>query len=116
MTCAACASRIEKKLNRMPGVTATVNYATEKARVAFGEGVDVDDVIAMVVKTGYTAERQPTPFARQPTPDGPQPTPDGQQPTPPERQPTPDGQQPTPPERQPTPDGQQPTPPERQPT
>ncbi|MEU8965505.1 heavy metal-associated domain-containing protein, partial [Streptomyces sp. NPDC048491] len=81
MTCAACASRIEKKLNRMPGVTATVNYATEKARVAFGEGVDVDDVIAMVVKTGYTAERRPTPFARQPTPDG-------QQPTPPERHPT----------------------------
>ncbi|MFF3695051.1 heavy metal translocating P-type ATPase [Streptomyces sp. NPDC002221] len=116
MTCAACASRIEKKLNRMPGVTATVNYATEKARVAFGEGVDVDDVIAMVVKTGYTAERQPTPFARQPTPDGRQPTPAGRQPTPPDRQPTPAGRQSTPPERQPTPDGQQSTPPERQPT
>ncbi|MFJ4475413.1 heavy metal translocating P-type ATPase [Streptomyces xanthochromogenes] len=59
MTCAACASRIEKKLNRMPGVTATVNYATEKARVAFGEGVVLDDVLATVVKIGYTAE--PTP-------------------------------------------------------
>ena len=39
MTCASCAARIEKKLNRMDGVTATVNYATEKARVAVGPGV-----------------------------------------------------------------------------
>ncbi|MEU2950162.1 heavy metal translocating P-type ATPase [Streptomyces xanthochromogenes] len=61
MTCAACASRIEKKLNRMPGVTATVNYATEKARVAFGEGVVLDDVLATVVKIGYTAEPTPPP-------------------------------------------------------
>ncbi|WP_189765489.1 heavy metal translocating P-type ATPase [Streptomyces xanthochromogenes] len=86
MTCAACASRIEKKLNRMPGVTATVNYATEKARVAFGEGVEVDDVIATVRKTGYTAE--PTPPAHQPTPPDRQPTPARQQPTPPVWQPT----------------------------
>ena len=35
MTCAACAMRIEKKLNRLDGVTATVNYATERATVAF---------------------------------------------------------------------------------
>ncbi|MFK0178161.1 heavy metal translocating P-type ATPase [Streptomyces xanthochromogenes] len=63
MTCAACASRIEKKLNRMPGVTATVNYATEKARVAFGEGVVLDDVLATVVKIGYTAEPTPPPPA-----------------------------------------------------
>ncbi|MDG9702854.1 cation-translocating P-type ATPase [Streptomyces sp. DH37] len=55
MTCASCAARIEKKLNRMDGVSATVNYATEKARVAFGEGVTVDDLIATVEKTGYTA-------------------------------------------------------------
>jgi Cu+-exporting ATPase len=55
MTCASCANRVEKKLNRLDGVTATVNYATEKARVSFGEGVTTDDLIATVAKTGYTA-------------------------------------------------------------
>ncbi|NGO73320.1 cation transporter, partial [Streptomyces boncukensis] len=48
MTCASCANRIEKKLNRMEGVTASVNYATEKARVSFPEDVAVDDLIATV--------------------------------------------------------------------
>ncbi|WP_447041975.1 heavy metal translocating P-type ATPase [Streptomyces sp. DSM 118878] len=56
MTCASCSSRIEKKLNRMEGVTATVNLATEKARVAYAEGVEVADLIALVEKLGYTAE------------------------------------------------------------
>ncbi|MCG3044549.1 heavy metal translocating P-type ATPase, partial [Streptomyces sp. S1A] len=55
MTCASCAARIEKKLNRMDGVSATVNYATEKAKVSFGEGVGVEDLIATVEATGYTA-------------------------------------------------------------
>jgi Cu+-exporting ATPase len=55
MTCASCAARVEKKLNRLDGVTATVNYATEKAKVHFGEGVTTDDLIATVEKTGYTA-------------------------------------------------------------
>ncbi|WP_232852427.1 heavy metal translocating P-type ATPase [Nocardia acididurans] len=55
MTCASCASRIEKKLNRIEGVTATVNYATEKAKVSFPESVTTDDLIAKVVDTGYTA-------------------------------------------------------------
>ncbi|MFI9078138.1 heavy metal translocating P-type ATPase [Streptomyces sioyaensis] len=57
MTCASCAARIEKKLNRMEGVTATVNYATERARVtlAQGSGVETADLIATVEKTGYTA-------------------------------------------------------------
>lgn len=55
MTCASCASRIERKLNRLDGVTATVNYATEKAKVAFGAGVDPRDLIAEVEKSGYTA-------------------------------------------------------------
>ncbi|WP_406427239.1 heavy metal translocating P-type ATPase [Streptomyces sp. NBC_01589] len=65
MTCASCAARIEKKLNRMDGVTATVNYATEKARVGFGAGTRLDDVIATVEKTGYTAQplQRPTPTA-----------------------------------------------------
>ncbi len=56
MTCASCASRIERKLNRMPGVEATVNYATEKAKVAFPEGTTAADLIATVQATGYTAE------------------------------------------------------------
>ncbi|MBT1183540.1 copper-translocating P-type ATPase [Streptomyces sp. CJ_13] len=61
MTCASCAARIEKKLNRMDGVTATVNYATEKARVSYAGDVGVADLIATVVKTGYTATEPPPP-------------------------------------------------------
>jgi Cu+-exporting ATPase len=60
MTCASCAARIEKKLNRMDGVTATVNYATEKARVTYAGDVTVPDLIATVEATGYTA-REPRP-------------------------------------------------------
>jgi Cu+-exporting ATPase len=60
MTCASCALRIEKKLNRMPGVTATVNYATEKAHLVLPEGVSIEDAIATVQATGYTA-RVPDP-------------------------------------------------------
>ncbi|WP_333778051.1 heavy metal translocating P-type ATPase [Streptomyces sp. IBSBF 3136] len=66
MTCASCAARVEKKLNRMDGVSATVNYATEKAKVSYTEGVAVADLIATVVRTGYTAEEPappPTPAA-----------------------------------------------------
>ncbi|MDT3724577.1 heavy metal translocating P-type ATPase [Streptomyces sp. DSM 41972] len=63
MTCASCAARVEKKLNRMDGVTATVNYATEKARVTYPPGVEVADLITTVVKTGYTAE-EPAPPRR----------------------------------------------------
>ena len=55
MTCASCANRVEKRLNRLDGVTATVNYATEKASVRFGVGVTNDDLIAQVEKAGYTA-------------------------------------------------------------
>ncbi|MGW7368596.1 heavy metal translocating P-type ATPase [Streptomyces sp. NPDC054841] len=56
MTCASCAARVEKKLNRMDGVEATVNYATEKARVSYRGGVvSVADLIATVEATGYTA-------------------------------------------------------------
>ncbi|WP_199925921.1 cation transporter, partial [Streptomyces sp. NRRL S-495] len=66
MTCAACAARIEKKLNRMDGVEATVNYATEKARVDFGPDVSVADLIATVENTGYTAELPPPPVPAAP--------------------------------------------------
>ncbi len=55
MTCASCANRVEKKLNRMPGVEATVNYATERATITLPEGTDVSDAIATVEATGYTA-------------------------------------------------------------
>jgi Cu+-exporting ATPase len=55
MTCASCAARIEKKLNKLNGVTATVNFATEQARVAFPDTVSTDDLIAVVERTGYTA-------------------------------------------------------------
>ncbi|KOG26193.1 MULTISPECIES: heavy metal translocating P-type ATPase [Streptomyces] len=65
MTCASCAARIEKKLNRMDGVTATVNYATEKAHVEHVPDVGVDELIATVVKTGYTAE-EPLPPVQDP--------------------------------------------------
>jgi Cu+-exporting ATPase len=48
MTCASSAARIEKKLNRLEGVTATVNYATEKAKVSFTGDVTPEDLIATV--------------------------------------------------------------------
>ncbi|WP_156726533.1 heavy metal translocating P-type ATPase [Streptomyces apocyni] len=89
MTCASCSARIEKKLNRMPGVTATVNFATEKATISYvngggggdaggdgdgsaggdgsgvesGRGVDVADLIAEVEKLGYSARELRPPAA-----------------------------------------------------
>ncbi|MET0954958.1 MAG: cation transporter, partial [Cryobacterium sp.] len=65
MTCASCAARIEKKLNRLPGVVATVNYATDKATVRLPEGTSIDDAIATIVATGYTA-RLPAPVLAEP--------------------------------------------------
>ncbi|MFI0357294.1 heavy metal translocating P-type ATPase [Actinomadura sp. 9N407] len=56
MTCASCAARVEKRLNKLEGVTATVNYATEKARVEYPEGIALEELIAQVEKAGYTAE------------------------------------------------------------
>jgi P-type Cu+ transporter len=55
MTCASCANRIEKRLNRMDGVEASVNYATEKATVTAPAGLDPQELITEVEKTGYTA-------------------------------------------------------------
>ncbi len=62
MTCASCAVRIEKKLNKIGGVSATVNYATEKARATVPDGVDVQQLIDRVEQTGYTA-KVPVPVA-----------------------------------------------------
>jgi Cu+-exporting ATPase len=66
MTCAACASRIERKLNKLDGVNATVNYATEKARVRVDDdSLDVDRLIATIEATGYGAHL-PSPDADEP--------------------------------------------------
>ncbi|MGN9837581.1 heavy metal translocating P-type ATPase [Nonomuraea sp. H19] len=65
MTCASCANRIERKLNKLEGVTATVNYATEKAKVTFPDGVDPQQLVAEVEKAGYTAAL-PAPPAAEP--------------------------------------------------
>src|SRR5947207_2819819 len=55
MTCATCASRIERKLNRLDGVAASVNYATETARVRYAAPVTLHDLVRTVEATGYTA-------------------------------------------------------------
>ncbi|MBT9604993.1 heavy metal translocating P-type ATPase [Microbacterium sp.] len=62
MTCASCATRIERKLNKLPGVEASVNYATEKARVR-GSDLDPADLIATVEAAGYRAEVPAPPVA-----------------------------------------------------
>lgn len=56
MTCASCANRIERKLNKLDGVTATVNYATEKAKVVVPEGYDPQLLLEEVEKAGYSAQ------------------------------------------------------------
>ncbi len=59
MTCAACAARIEKTLNRLDGVDATVNLATEEAAVRYEESsVAVEDLVAAVQSVGYGASLQ----------------------------------------------------------
>ncbi|ATG51651.1 copper-translocating P-type ATPase [Brachybacterium vulturis] len=55
MTCASCANRIERKLNKLDGITAAVNYATEKARVSVPVGYDPHDLVTVVEQTGYSA-------------------------------------------------------------
>ena len=56
MTCASCAARIERKLNKVDGVTATVNYATEKAKVSYPSAVAPEDLVQVVEAAGYTAD------------------------------------------------------------
>jgi len=72
MTCAACANRVERKLNKMAGVSATVNYATEKASVSYPAEVTPEELVATVEAAGYRAEL-PRPPAADPTaePDDP---------------------------------------------
>ncbi|UTM37346.1 heavy metal translocating P-type ATPase [Rhodococcus pyridinivorans] len=61
MTCASCANRIERKLNKLDGVTATVNYATEKAKVSYPDDVTPEDLVTVVEQAGYGAALPPPP-------------------------------------------------------
>ena len=70
MTCASCANRVERKLNKLDGVSATVNYATEKARITVPAGYDPGLLIEEVEKTGYTASLPEPPAAAAPAADG----------------------------------------------
>jgi Cu+-exporting ATPase len=75
MTCASCAARIERRLNKLDGVTASVNYATGKALVSFGAGVQPADLVAAVREAGYSAALPAPPLAEPPVgaeeePDG----------------------------------------------
>lgn len=63
MTCASCANRVERKLNKLDGVTATVNYATEKAQVAYTGEITPEQLVATVEQAGYSAELPPPPAA-----------------------------------------------------
>jgi Cu+-exporting ATPase len=55
MTCASCANRIERKLNKLEGVVATVNYATERAKIAYPDNLAPADLVSTVEAAGYTA-------------------------------------------------------------
>ena len=56
MTCSSCAARIQKRLNKLDGVEAAVNFATEQARVTAPAGMSAEQLIAEVEKAGYTAK------------------------------------------------------------
>ncbi|MDD7942702.1 heavy metal translocating P-type ATPase [Actinomycetospora lutea] len=71
MTCASCANRIERKLNKLNGVEATVNFATEKARVAVMSDVSTDDLIGAVEAAGYSASIPQPPSPEHQTDAGP---------------------------------------------
>ncbi|WP_125264708.1 heavy metal translocating P-type ATPase [Streptomyces alboflavus] len=70
MTCAACVNRVEKKLGRLAGVSATVNLATGRARVRHPVGTGTDELVAVVVRAGYTAEPPPPPAPPTPSSSG----------------------------------------------
>jgi Cu+-exporting ATPase len=75
MTCASCAARVERRLNKLEGVSATVNFATEKAVVSVPAGVSQDDLVAAVRNAGYTAAppgppAPPAPLRPAVAPDG----------------------------------------------
>ncbi|WP_420842001.1 heavy metal translocating P-type ATPase [Haloactinopolyspora alba] len=59
MTCASCAARVERNLNKLDGVTASVNFATEKAKVSYAADVSAEQLVAVVEKAGYQATLPP---------------------------------------------------------
>jgi len=67
MTCASCAARIQNKLNKLDGVSASVNYATEKAKVTYADAIDPAALIAAIEATGYTATGPAAPHDGSPT-------------------------------------------------
>ena len=69
MTCASCAARIERKLNKLAGVTATVNFATEAAQVSYPAGLSPDELVAVVEQAGYTAALPSPPQAEEAGPE-----------------------------------------------
>ncbi|MDN5744298.1 MAG: heavy metal translocating P-type ATPase, partial [Nocardioidaceae bacterium] len=74
MTCASCAHRIERKLNKLDGVSAAVNYATEKAKVSYADSVSTEDLLAAVEAAGYSASLPRSRTANQGAPDAPEAT------------------------------------------
>lgn len=66
MTCAACVTRVEKKLGKLEGVTASVNLATGRARVSHPAAISPEELLATVEKAGYTAALPEPPRKRQP--------------------------------------------------
>ncbi len=71
MTCASCAARIEKKLNKLDGVAATVNFATETASVDFPSSLAPETLVETVEKAGYRAVLPSEPEAEAPPPHDP---------------------------------------------
>ncbi len=69
MTCASCANRIERKLNKLPGVVAEVNYATEKAHVEYPETLSPQDLVDTVRAAGYDAAPVAPPAVDEPAAD-----------------------------------------------
>ncbi|NHU85314.1 copper-translocating P-type ATPase [Kocuria sp. JC486] len=67
MTCASCAARVERKLNKLDGVTASVNYATEKASVDLPVDLDPQTLVEQVEQAGYTAQLPPPPATDNPS-------------------------------------------------
>ncbi|KPM55313.1 carbonate dehydratase [Frankia sp. R43] len=68
MTCASCAARVERRLNKIEGVTATVNYATEIAKVSFPAALPAERLVAQVEAAGYAAALPPVPVQPPPPP------------------------------------------------
>ena len=68
MTCASCAARVEKKLSKLDGVSATVNFATGTARVSFPAELPATDLVSVVEQAGYTAALPAPPQRSRPAP------------------------------------------------